>query len=76
MRLEIWSGGLIRTSSGVLNSCQVAIQGKPGAMQGLDQGDQVNMSSRFEPLARWPIFEIAECKLVVVKDLITNKVMM
>ena len=45
-------------------------------MQGLGQGDLVNMSSRFELLARWSIFELEECKLVVVKDLIANEVTM
>ena len=63
-------------SSGVLNSCQVTIQGKSCVMQGLGQGYLVNMSSQFELLARWPIFELEECKLVVVKDLIANEVTM
>ena len=59
-----------------MNSYQVAIQDKPSVIQGLGQGDLVSMSSWFEPLARWPIFEHAECKLVVVKYLIVNEVTM
>ena len=76
MRLELWPSNLIKTSSGVLNSCQVAIRGKPCVTQGLGKDDLINMSLRFEFLARWPIFELAECKLATVKNLIANGVMM
>ena len=34
------------------------------------------MSSWFELLAKWPIFELTECKLAAVRNLIPNKVTM
>ena len=63
-------------SSKVLNSCQVAIKGKSYLTQGLGQGDIFNMSSWFELLARWSMFELSRYKLTAVKNLITNEVTM
>ena len=76
MRLELWPRGLIKTSSGVLNPFQMAIKGKLCVTQGLGQGDLINISSRFELLARWLMLEITKCKLVTIKNLIANEVTM
>ena len=34
------------------------------------------MSSWFELLARWPMFELVECKLAMIRNLIVNEVLM
>ena len=54
----------------------MAIKVKPCVTQGLGQGDLFNMGSRFELLAKGPMFELIECKLAEFKNLIADEVTM